>query len=425
MLIKHKLTKEQFHVIGVVTFGNILEWYEIYSFVYLAPILARLFFHFDSETSNLFSAFLLFGTGFISRPFGGIIFGRIGDLLGRKKAFIGSIIIMTIPTFLMGCLPTYASWGLAAPIMFYTLRFLQSIPASGEIPGTICYLYEYANRSNAKFITSWTNVGNQIGAILGIIETICIEYFMTDQSIMEWGWRISFWSGGLLGLFGIYLRSHLIETPVFKTLVEHHKTDHNPLLHTISTHKKPILLGTALGAIDATTFYLFATYIPAYIEGIVQLNSATISWIMIILLTLMTLLIPFFGKLGDIYSSKNILIFSSIFTILLLYPLYLAINAQHMLSLSLIGILYVLPIASITALYPYWVANIFHSEIRYTGVGLAFNFADGIIGGFSPAIALLLLQYSGIQGAFCWFVLACSLISLIAYTKLKEHSYSQ
>lgn len=216
MQTKSHLSKQQFKVISIITFGGILEWYEIYSFVYLAPILGKLFFNYHSGLMNLLSSFLLFGTGFISRPFGAILFGRIGDLIGRKTAFLYSIIIMTIPTFFMGCLPTYAVIGVAAPILFYFLRFIQSIPASGEIPGTICFLYENADEENIKFITSWTNVGNQIGATLGLLEILLIDSFLSEETLLTWGWRISFWSGGLLGLFGIYLRKKLLETPIFK-----------------------------------------------------------------------------------------------------------------------------------------------------------------------------------------------------------------
>jgi MFS transporter, MHS family, proline/betaine transporter len=190
-----QLKKAQAQVILTVTFGNILEWFEIYSYAYLAPILARVFFNFESSLVNLISSFVIFGSSFLTRPFGGILFGRLGDIIGRKKAYLLSITIMTIPTFLMGCLPSYAKWGIFAPLSLVVLRLLQSIPAAGEVPGTICFLYENSDLGNNKFITSWTGVGNQIGAILGVIETFIMDQFMSDEFLMTWGWRISFWSG--------------------------------------------------------------------------------------------------------------------------------------------------------------------------------------------------------------------------------------
>ena len=169
------LNKEQKHVVRVVNFGNILEWFDVYSFSYLAKILAEKFFPFQNSLESLLLSFLVFGLGFLARPIGGIIFGRIGDHLGRKKAFVLSIVTLTVPTFLMGLLPTYESWGIYAPISLCALRLLQSIPTGGEIPGTICYLFENANDKNRRFMTSWNAVANQIGAIIAILETFLME----------------------------------------------------------------------------------------------------------------------------------------------------------------------------------------------------------------------------------------------------------
>jgi len=416
----NKLNKVQTHVIKVVTLGGVLEWFDIYSFIYLAPTIGRIFFDFHSSLSNLLGALLLFGTGFISRPFGAILFGRIGDLIGRKTAFMFSIIVMTVPTFLMGCLPTYSSIGIFAPILFYLLRLIQSIPASGEIPGTICLLYENADKNNSKYMTSWTYVGNQIGAILGIFVTVLTDNILSESSMLQWGWRVSFWAGGLLGLLGIYMRHTLTETPTFKRLVSHHSVDKETVGEVITNHKTPILLGVGFGAINAVTFYLFATYVPDIIGNFFQANSTMLSCSMIALLAFMTMLIPFFGKLAESYCSQKIFIYSSVFVIMLLFPLFIAVNSSNLHLLIVIGILFSFPIASISAVYPYWIARIFHSKIRYTAIGLSFNFADGIIGGLSPAIALAMIEYTNNKGSFCFYVLLCSIISIISFRKIKK-----
>lgn len=152
------LRKRQWHIILAVTFGNVLEWYGVYSYVYLTPVLAKLFFKLSSPESNLFMAFIIFGIGFLTRPIGGILFGRWGDLLGRKSAFVWSILIMTIPTFLMGWVPTHAEWGIWAPFCLILLRLIQSLPESGESPGTFCFLYENADPKNKAFMTSWGGI---------------------------------------------------------------------------------------------------------------------------------------------------------------------------------------------------------------------------------------------------------------------------
>lgn len=147
------LTREQIRVIFTVSFGNILEWFDIYSYVYLAPILARLFFNSISEVANTMSFFLLFGVGFLSRILGAAIFGHFGDRIGRKKTFMWSITITTSSALLMGFLPTHQNWGFLATILLVLLRLIQSAAASGEVPGTVCFLYEYASITNRKFMT--------------------------------------------------------------------------------------------------------------------------------------------------------------------------------------------------------------------------------------------------------------------------------
>ncbi len=415
-----KLESEQRHVIIVVTLGGVLEWFDIYSFAYLAPILGKLFFNFNRFTNDLLGALTLFGVGFISRPFGAIIFGRIGDLIGRRRAYISSILMMTIPTFFMGFLPTYSSWGIWAPTLFYLLRFLQSVPASGEIPGSICYLYENANKNNIKYLTSWTFVGNQIGAVLGLTVAVMTEWLLSDSMMMTWGWRISFWLGGLLGLLAVYFRHTLMETPIFKKLKSHHHIDNETIRELINNHKVPIIWGVGFGALLAATFYIFATYIPVYFGGITDVNSFYLSWIIIALIIFMTMFIPIFGSLAEKFSSKKMLVYSSIFIVLLLIPLYLFLNSKNIIGLIILGCLFPIPISCIAAVYPYWVAHIFHPKVRYTGVGLAFNLAGSFIGGLSPAIALLMVEDFKNPGAFCWYVLVWAIVSIISYLKIRD-----
>lgn len=415
-----RLKKEQTSIILTISFGNILEWFEIYSYAYLAPILARVFFNFETPLLNLLSSFAIFGSGFLTRPFGAIIFGRLGDLLGRKRAFILSITVMTIPTFLMGCLPTYSQWGIFAPLFLVALRLLQSIPAAGEVPGSICYLYENSDEKNKKFITSWAGVGNQIGAILGVVETFAMDQFMSDDFLMSWGWRISFWSGGVIGLFGIYLRSNLFETPQFEKLKKHHRLDRETIVEVISKYKGKIGIGVAFGVINAATFYFLATYVPTYFTKVLGLSDGKNIFISLLILVLTTVLLPVFGLIGDRLNVRVLMVSCASLIIALLYPLYISIESSNMFWISVIGLFYIIPITCISALLAYLLAHLFPTSVRFTGVGLAWNIADGIFGGFTPAIALLLLQNTANQAAFCWFILTCATVSLFAYFKIRE-----
>lgn len=415
-----KLTREQVHVMGAVTFGTILEWFEVYSYIYFVPIMARAFFPRQSVGHPWIAAFLVFGIGFIARPLGGLLFGRLGDHRGRKKAFIRSIILMTIPTVAMGCLPTYAHIGIYAPILLVVLRLAQAIPESGEVPGATCYLYESAPATSACFFTSWVGVGNQIGAILAVVEIQLMDRFMSGHFLETWGWRISFWSGGLIGLCGLYLRHTLHETPKFADLKRHHKIDTESVWEVIVNFRKKIALGVALGVINAATFYLIAAYIPTYLLHHLDVGPGTITVASLTMLILSTIALPIFGALGDRYSNRKMLVASALLIIGLLIPTAFAISSKSLFWLIVIGLLYVPPTSCISALILYRLAKLFPTSVRFTGVGLCFNLADGIVGGFTPVIAIVLVMYTGDQAAFCGYIALCAVISLVAYFKIRD-----
>ncbi len=415
-----RLKKKQIHIISAVTFGNILEWYEAYSYIFLAPILSKLFFNFQSDLSNLFSAFIIFGIGFLTRPFGGLLFGLWGDRLGRKSAFLGSIILMTIPTFAMGFLSPYAKWGIFAPLSLIFLRLLQSLPESGESPGTFCFLYENADHENKRFMTSWGAFGNQLGAIIGVIEALVLDRYMSDEFLLTWGWRISFWSGGILGLLGIFLRSTLDETPIFKKMKEHHQLDTETAIQIIRNHWRTIALGTAYGVINAATFYFLATFLPTYFDQAVGLTPQQNTFVSLSMLILTTILLPVFGMMGDKFKNKPIMICCALMIILLSPPLYYAISYNKAIMTLTIAYLLVIPVTCITALIPYLITHLYAPKIRFTGVGLSFNLADGLVGGFTPAIAIGITLLTNTQAGFCWFILVCSVVSLLAYLKIRE-----
>ncbi|MBI3258989.1 MAG: MFS transporter [Ignavibacteriae bacterium] len=415
-----KLKKRQLHVISAVTFGNTLEWYQAYSYIYLTPVLAKVFFNSRNPESNLLFAFIVFGIGFLIRPLGGFLFGRWGDLLGRKSAFVWSILIITIPTFLMGCLPTHAEWGKWAPFCLILLRLIQSLPESGESPGSFCFLYENAAPENRKFMTSWGAFGNQIGAIIGVFEALILDQFMSEEFLLSWGWRISFWSGAAIGLFGFILRKTLDETPIFKELEARHEIDTETFIEVINNNKKKITIGTAYGIINAATFYLIAAYLPSYFNEMLGLSAHGNALISLSILVLTTVLLPVFGAIGDRFSVKSMMVWSTLLIIVLLMPLYYYINKKEVVVTFVIAYVYIIPITCITALVPFLLLRLFPAPVRFTGVGLTFNLADGFIGGFTPAIAILLTHYTNNQGAFCWFILTCAIISLVSYFKIKE-----
>lgn len=412
--------KTQSSIILAVTIGNILEWYEIYLYIFWSPFIAQLFFNPESKANNLLYAFLLFAVGFLARPLGGVFFGRLGDRIGRKKALILSITVMTIPTFLMGLLPTYAQIGVFSTLLLGILRILQSFPGGGELPGAFCYLYESSNSNNRRFMTSWGAVGNQIGIILSIGECFLLEKLLTHEELITWGWRISFLTGGLFGLFGFWLRSRLHETPLFVDMEKHKKFTKESVLDVIYRHKCGIALGIMFCTIDATGFYVLSALFPVYFERILGTSYSENLITTVLLLISTTIPLPFFGMLGDKLNNKMLMVTSAIGIIVLIYPLYYTILHSLFILASILGIAFILCFTCITALIPYLLSSLFPTPIRFTCVGLSFNIVDSIIGGFTPALAIFLLSYTKNEYSFYWILFVSAVISLYSYFHIRN-----
>lgn len=416
------LDREQKNVVFAVTVGNILEWFEIYSYLYLVPILSRTFFGFHSEYSNLVSALAVFGLGSIGKLFGAYIFGHIGDAIGRKKTFILSIIIITIPTFVIGFLPGYFLWGSFAPFMLMFFRLMQSIPAAGEAAGAFCLLYENTRPRNKFFLTSFAAFGNQIGAILGVLENYFMDSPATEEFLLAWGWRISFWIGGLIGLFGIYLRAKLHETKSFSSLEKHHHLNKHAFRTVCGNFKGRVLKGVAFGAINASTFYLIAAYMPTFLEKTLSLPLGEVTALMLGILVLATALLPVFGRLGDRFNFKKLLVGSSILIIILFLYIWYCFVQGNMVMLLTSTIVSIFPISCITALVVYPITDLFPAAIRFTGVALAFNLADGILGGFTPVVALVLPKIFYSEFSFLIYIILTAIVSIWAFSRIKRVS---
>ncbi len=327
---------------------------------------------------------------------------------------------MTIPTFITGLLPTYEQIGFMAPVILGAMRVLQSFPAGGELPGAFCYLYESAPLKNRRHMTSWAAMGYQIGVLISTIECFALEHFLSYESLVQWGWRLSFLVGGLCGILGLLLRKRLHETPVYKEMVSHERVVKEPLFEVIWKHRKGIGIGFLYCALNSSTFYLISTNFPTYfgklIDGAANYNLMITAGILLIA----TIPLPFFGALADRWNNQKMLLFSVIGILILLYPLCLAIQYGMIGLTILFTILFVLLFTCTSALVPYIITDLFPANVRFTCVGLSFNIVDAIIGGFTPFVALFLLEATGNSFSFIWIIIFSALLSLSSYLFMKE-----
>jgi MFS transporter, MHS family, proline/betaine transporter len=418
-------SKKQAHmVLFAVTLGNLLEWYEIYLFVYWAPVIAELFFDGSSPLSDLTNTFFIFAIGFLARPLGGIFFGRLGDRIGRRKALIISLLMMTIPTFITGLLPTRMQIGALAPWALLFLRLLQSFPAGGELPGAMCYLYESSRLANRRYFSSWASIGFQMGILLSTLESLMLENVLPSNMLASWGWRISFILGGVIGLFGLYLRSKLHETPLYKEMISHEVIVKESLFTLLSHYKKKILLSMMFCVLNSSAFYLITVNISEYFADLLGLNYRSCLLINSALLLLITVPIPLLGKLADKYNNQKMAIGSASGVILSLFPLYFAITNHNPLLLSITTLFFCLFITCLSALIPYLLSDLFPTRVRFTCLGISFNTVDALIGGFTPAVVLFLVELTGNRASFCWLLLFCALFSLCSYLSIHKEKHS-
>src|SRR6185369_9294433 len=203
---------EERRVIFASSLGTVFEWYDFYLYAVLAPFFAALFFPPGNQTAALLSAFAAYAAGFLVRPFGALLFGRIGDLVGRKYTFLVTIVVMGASTFAVGLLPTYATLGWAAPVLMVSLRLLQGLALGGEYGGAATYVAEHAPNHRRGYDTSWIQTTATVGLFLALVVIYLCRTNMVDADFKEWGWRVPFWLSIILLAFSVYIRQKLEES---------------------------------------------------------------------------------------------------------------------------------------------------------------------------------------------------------------------
>jgi MHS family proline/betaine transporter-like MFS transporter len=408
-------------VIAATTMGNILEWYEFGLYAYLAPTIAKLFFPpSDSKLQSVMSFLFIFAMGFISRPFGGMIFGFIGDRYGRRLSLLTSVLLMSVPTFIIGLLPTYDQIGIWSAVLLGMFRLIQGIPVGGEFPGTICYLIESASAKERGFLGSFAFFGSQLGILLNVIECLCAESFLTERQLFDWGWRVPFLFGGIIGLLGFYLRNKLKETPLFETLEKQDHIAKAPIYRVCKECKIKMLIGFFIGALPLGGFYQIFVFTSIYFEQFFHLSERDGLILSGLYLLLSTGLLPLIGRWADGRSIKKILIFSGLCVTILAFPFYYFAMHQMLILSVLSSLLLVFFISCHFAMISQAMAGLFPTSVRFTGLALSYNFSNILFAGFIPLLSLYLVQTTGWMYFPAFSLVVLSIISCIIVIPLRQ-----
>lgn len=402
--------------IVAVSIGNALEWFDIVIYGFMAVTISRLFFPDGDSTVSLLLTLGTFGVSFFMRPLGAIVLGAYADHAGRKQALTLSIILMTIGTLIIAVSPSYGTIGIAAPILVLIARLVQGFSAGGEF-GSATALLSEQDPSRRGFYASWQAASQGITTVLASSFGVALNALLTPDQLMNWGWRIPFFFGLLVGPVALYIRRQLEEGEEFQK----GRVASAPVLKTLLAHRGRII--TAVGLIVLGTTISYASlFTPTF--AIRQLNlPATAGFTASLILgVLQFILSPLFGSLSDRLRRTRIMTVAAASILLLVLPLYAILAAYpSTTSLYLVQVLLAIGVSAYFGPLCSLMAEIFPAKIRGTGLSVGYSFGVAIFGGFAPFVIAWLLSVTGSLLAPGVYVAAAALISLVALQYCKRY----
>lgn len=407
------------------TIGTTIEWYDFFLYGTAAGLVFdKLFFPSDDPLVGTLLAYATFAVGFVARPLGGLIFGHLGDKIGRKKTLVTTMYIMGIATFLIGAIPTYDQIGVWAPILLIILRIAQGIAIGGEWGGAVLLSVEYAPKNRRGFYGSFPQMGLALGLLLGTGAFTLLSVLLSDEAFLSWGWRTAFFVSILLVIVGVYLRSKIAETPSFRAARENVDELEKviPLAELLKDRvsRRHLLLGMGSRYAEGVAYNLWAVFIIAYATGMIGFDRVEVLVAIMIAAVFLAFFIPLWGRVSDSLPRRAVFAAGAIALAVVVYPAFWAIQQGSWALLVIVlvvalGICYPLMYGPQAALY----SEMFPARTRYSGISIVYQLSGIVASGMTPMILTWLLGGGGVELALGYVIFSC-VVSVVCVAAIRR-----
>lgn len=410
--------------------GTIIEWYDFYIFGALSAVIATQFFPKDNPTAAYLSTLATFATGFIVRPFGALVFGRLGDIAGRKFTFLFTLLLMGLSTFAVGLLPTYEQAGVLSPILLTLLRLLQGLALGGEYGGAATYVAEHAPAGQRGKYTSYIQTTATLGLLMSLGVIGIVRSNLEKGAFETWGWRVPFWISLLLVIISYGIRKGMSESPLFAKVKAEGQTSTNPLRESfVNPENRRWVLIALFGATagQGVVWYTGQFYALAFMQKTLNIAPAIADRIMMIALILATPLFIVFGSLSDKIGRKKLMLGGCLLAAMAYVPIYSAMadvvgyagqkgfiagdfNQVAMIALVFIQVVFVTMVYGPIAAF---LVELFPTKIRYTSMSLPYHIGNGVFGGLVPFISTAITVRTGSFISGLWYPIGVATLTFL------------
>ncbi|MCZ2263646.1 MFS transporter [Isoptericola sp. QY 916] len=413
--------------IGGTAVGNLMEWYDVGVYGYLAVTMGAVFLPQASSGVQILFSLGVFAATYVARPLGGIVCGRIGDKVGRQKVLAFTLVMMAASTFLIGLLPTYGVLGVAAPLLLVLLKVVQGFSTGGEYAGVTTFVAEHAPDRRRGWAASFLDFGSYLGFALGAVVVTVLQVTLGEQAMLDGGWRIPFLVAGPIGAFAVWFRLKIEESPAFQAqqvAAEAAKT-HGvetpaPADVTLRSQWRPLAVAMVLVAVANTAGYALTSYMPTYLTDTLGYEATAGTLLTVPVLVLLAVMILVAGPISDRVGRRPLLWFGAGSLAALAAPAFLLLAMGHVWSTILGLVLMAVPVACMVGVQAATLPAMFPTSVRYRSMGLAYNVSLAIFGGTTPLIVESLTQATGSSMAPAYYLMGFALVGAVAVGFVKE-----